>query len=165
MSDQQLWKIADEYLELSSMLDDGDDEAVKNTLELVDHNLQDKIDNICNLISAWTATEETLSNEIKRLQARRKLFENRKQRLKGYLLFQIKRLNKPSVETEHWSVRVQKGRESLVVDDINQIPDKYLKVTTTVDKTLLKRDADAMHEKMECAGFHMERGEDYVVIK
>ena len=159
---QTLYDISQEYLELSSLLDSEDDEAVRNTLELVEHNLGEKVDNICGLLIDWSDTEDTIAAEIKRLQDRKKVYANRRQRLKNYLKFELERLNKPSLETDLHTVSVRKGSESVVVDDIDLIPDKYVKVVRTADKAALKK---AGTGRPILAGWHLERGDSYVVIK
>lgn len=162
MDDRTLWQLSDAWIELEAMLDEDDDEAVRNTIELIEGSLQDKVDSICRLIASWTAAEESFNEEIKRLQARKKAFGNRKKRLKDYLKYNLQRLNKPSLETDFYTVRVQQGRESIVIDNIEMIPEKYIKVKKEADKTALKAD---MEEGREYAGFHVERGDDIVVIK
>jgi CxxC motif-containing protein len=142
-------------------LEDVPDEVIRDTLESIDGTLAEKIDAIAGLLNAWQRHEEGIAEEIKRLQNRKAVFGNRSKRLREYLLFQMKRLNNPKVETDLHTVSVRGGIDHVVIDNEELIPETYFKVVRMLNKTKLK----AALKEGQVVGAHLEKGEDFVVVK
>ena len=65
---------------------------------------------------------------------------------------------------EHVTASLRKGSESVDIDDLESIPDEYVKVEVkeTPDKTAIKRDLKA---GIEINGVSLKRGATTIVIK
>lgn len=164
MVKKTLRDLVHEHLELEELLDDPEipDEAIRDTLEATEGLMADKIDAIGKLIRHWSSLDEGLKDEIQRLQGRRRMFANRVGRLKGYLLYALGRLNEPRVETGMFTVRVQRGQEVAVIDDLELIPAELVEVAVEPRKAEIKAQLKA---GSTVPGAHLERGADYVVIR
>ena len=156
-----LKELISQLLDVEGMDGELDDETIRDTLDGIEGTLSVKIDAIAGLMSSWSQTEDVIAAEIRRLQNRKRMFGNRRDRLKEYLRYQLSRLNQSTVETDLHTVFLRKGAMRVVVDDLEALPEDYQRVTVEADKSGLKsalKDADI-------PGAHLERGPDYVVIK
>ena len=142
-------------------IEDVPDEVIGDTLESIDGTLADKIDAIAGLLNTWKRHEAGIAEEIRRLQDRKATFGNRTRRLKEYLLFQLRRLNNPKLETDLHTVSIRKGVESVCVDDQDLLPPDFIKIERSVRKAELK----AALKEGPVDGAHLERGPEYVVVK
>ena len=107
---------------------------------------------------------DALSNEIKRLQARKKVFENRKARLREYLLYNMEKSGITKIECPQFTASLRKGVESVEIQDQNSLPDEYvsIEVIEKADKSAIKRDLKA---GKEIKGATLVRGANTIVIK
>lgn len=156
----KLYEISDEVRLIERMLEeeDVDQESFLAALDGLNEERDAKIANIGLLVKELRSDVDARKFVIKRLQEKNKAADNRIEWLKNYIMSHI---DKP-VKTPLVSVYKQAGRESIVIDDIDQIPEKFIKVEKSVDKTALKKDVE---EGFEYAGFHIAQGNDSIVIK
>ena len=166
MNDKHLWELTDDFLAVQDMLDDPgeDQEAINDTLEAIHDTLEDKVNGVCFYIQAQVNSMAEIDAEIRRLQERKKMFDNRRERMRAYLQHHVSRLNDKKVETALHSVRIQRGRDSIVEDDLSLIPKKYIKTKESLDKTLLMQDAKK-NEMTSGPGWHIKAGDPVMVIK
>ena len=97
----------------------------------------EKIENIACLVKNLDSDVEALKQEENKLAKRRKVRENRSKRLKEFLIFACNGEKYKGVRAD---VGFRKST-SVVIDDIDKIPDKYVRVSTTYepDKQILKK--------------------------
>lgn len=160
---QTLYEITDDIQDVLDMLDDPDipDEAIHNTLEGLEHSLGDKLDAIAALVEKWKSQAERVDKEAQRLVARKRVLNNRAQRLKGYALFHLTKLNKSTLETDLHNFTVRKGAERVVVDDVDGLPDMLVRVERTPLKGEIR---DALRQGADLPA-HLERGKPSLIIK
>lgn len=150
-----------QLLDVEEMEGEVDDQTLHDTLDGIEGTMGGKIDAIAGLCASWAQREDVIAEEIRRLQKRKRAFQGRRERLKGYLAYQLGRLNKPSFETDLHTVSLRKGRVSVVVDDVDALPAEYQQVKVEADKNKLK--AALAEDAVE--GAHLETGDPYVVIR
>lgn len=80
-----LYELTQQYADLLT-LDIDDEEAVRDTLEALDGEIKDKVENIAKVLSELAGDVETLKSEIDRLTARKKATEHKIKWLKDYLI-------------------------------------------------------------------------------
>lgn len=85
-----------------------------------------------------TAMADSIANEIKALQARKKSLESRNEWLKNYLTSCLDAVGKTQFETA--KVRLSFRKSQQVIADPERVPVEYLRKKTTVDvdKTAIK---------------------------
>lgn len=93
--------------------------------------MRGKVDSYGALMTHLNTYADNLKTEEKRLYERRKVFENRVQRLKDMAYESMKRLNVKKLEGERHTLSICKagGKQALNIKvDVSQIPDKYIEI-------------------------------------
>ena len=162
----QLYKISESILELQAIETEGEqtlEEAIQNSLAELEMNFYEKVDATTKLINQINADVITVDNEIKRLQDRKKHFNNQVTSIKGYLLNEMEKLEKKSVKTDLFTLTSVKGREKVIIDIESDLPTEYVKIkmTEAPDKAALLK---ALKEG-EISGCHLERSDNSLKIK
>lgn len=161
-----LYTIKEEIAALQSMETDGDlslEEAIHNSLDDLNIEFNEKIDNIVKLNQSIENDVLLINAEIKRLTDRKNKFNDRIDSMKKYILKNMDELNKKSVKTPLFSVTSVKGRDKLIIDNESEIPSDYIsiKVIESPDKkALLKAYKDG-----EIKGCHVEQSDNTLRIK
>ena len=111
-------------------------EEMSKELDALEIAKEKKIGNICRYYKSLNAEAEMIKNEEKNLSDRRKVTENKAQRLKDYLSAMLDgEKYSDSVSKVSW-----KSSKSVIVTDQNDVPAIYTKTikTVSVDKMLVK---------------------------
>lgn len=131
----RLYDIAEEYKEkydaLMDMFSDEevDEQTIRDTLEAIGVEFEDKADNYAKFIRELEAGASVLKAEEERLFKRRKTLENRSQWLKRELEANMRFTGKTKFRTDLFSFNIQKngGLQPLVIDGVlEDIPDRFL---------------------------------------
>lgn len=102
-----------------------------------------------------------IKNQQEQLATQKLLVENKIARLEKVILEEMKRggVQKQSIGNATYSWR--KGRESVIVPDVDALPDDFVRFKKEADKTKLKE-----YLRNNKANFaSIETGEDYLVVK
>ena len=123
-----LFELTDEYMQLLDMLDDPeiDEQTLKNTMEAIDGEIEDKADGYAKVIADITATADGLKTQIDRLTERKRAIENNVKRMKQVLQNAMEATGKTKFKTELFSFNIQKNPPSVEIADDVKLPDKYL---------------------------------------
>ena len=113
-----------------------------------------KIENIALWIKNLLSDAEELDREKKKLADRQRISENKAKSLKEYL---SRFVNGEKFKTPRVSISWRKS-ESVSVDDINSVPDKFLKYSDPApDKTAIKK---AIKSGEDVPGAHLIEGKN-----
>lgn len=157
-----LYEISEDMRFLQSIADDpeADLEAVKDTLEGVEMEFEDKAQNIAFICKNDDAMIEGIDKEIARLTARKNSYKNHKKWLYGYLESCMRATGKLKFKTALFSFGIQKngGKKPLVLDvSPEELPFEYQRVKVEADGDRLRSLLDSGEE---CKYAHYEeRGE------
>lgn len=157
-----LYELTGDYLLLKQMLEDedADEQAVKDTLESIDSEIEIKADNYAKIIQEFEGVVEMLANEQKRLQARKTKLQNSIEKLKSDLTAAMISTGKKKFKTDLFSFNIQKngGQLPVIVDvDTSMLPDDYVIISEKPD---LKAIGTYLQTHPECKWAHYgERGE------
>lgn len=158
-----LYEITGNYLELINMMSDEniDQEMIKDTLESIEGDFEEKADNYAKIIKNLESEIAALKEEENRLALRRKSRENNIELLKNNLEAAMKAMNKPKFKTLLFNFSISKngGKAPLKIDvPVGLIPIQYFKERTEKDlnNDLIRNDLDA--GKINFAHYE-ERGE------
>ena len=123
----KLYEITGMYLQLMEMMEDPDidPDLIQDSMESLDGDLETKAENIGMMIRNYEATYDAVDAEIKRLQARKKMWGNNISRLKKYLKQSMTVMDKKTLRTAKFTFSVKSGSYSVVVDDQDQVPDQF----------------------------------------
>lgn len=158
----KLYELTGDMKELERL--DIDSETLSDTLDGIVCEFKDKAVAILSFAENMNSDIDALNNEIKRLQARKKVFENRKARLREYLLYNMEKSGITKIECPKFTASLRKGVESVEIQDQSLIPDEYVEVEVTekADKAAIKRDLKA---GKEINGVTLKRGATTITIK
>lgn len=125
-------------LELSKLeaLASGDgeltQEMIADTLEGIEGMLEDKFDATMSVIRNFDSKAEACKKESARLSERKKHWDRQTFALKKYLLECLITSNRMTFKTALNTFTARKGSDSLVVDNIDLIPDEFVESFTEV---------------------------------
>lgn len=158
----KLYELTGALADLSSM--DLNDEAVKNSLEAIQGDFNDKAIAIIKLTENMTADTTAIDAEIDRLKARKQVIENRKKSLREYLLHNMEACNITKIECPLFTASLRKGVESVEIEDQSKLPDEFVtvEVVTKPDKNLIKAKLKAGED---VPGATLKRGATTLTIK
>lgn len=154
-----LYELNNQLLELLMMAEDPDveEDVLKDTMEAVEGEIEVKADGYAKVIRQLEADKAGIKAEKDRLDKRAKAIDGNISRMKAALQVSMELCEKPKFKTELFSFNIQNNPVSCVVDDsvdINQIPEEYLKITKTINKTALK---EAIQNGQEFDYAHLEQ--------
>lgn len=156
----QLYKLKDQYNELQSM--DFDPQVFNDTLEALDGEISDKAQNIGFVNANMTAKIEAIDNEIKRLQAMKKIEQNKQNSLKDYLRNNMEQMGIKKIECDLFSITLRKPVDVVSIDNPDEVPRDFYKVVESIDKALIKK---ALKDGHEVKGASLKAGKPGLLIK
>lgn len=139
----KLYEITEAYRNIEMLLNDADndDDLVLFNSALIDiqGRLEDKVENIVNLIKNSDADIKALKEEEQRLNKKRKALENKIQSMKDYVLDSLVATGTESIKYPTFKVSIKENPESIKVTDISKIPhDYFVPQDPKLDKRALK---------------------------
>lgn len=126
----KLYEITEDFERLREMaLDpDVDPEAIRDTMEAIEADFEDKADGYAKVIRMLETDEAGLDAEIKRLQARKSAVSGNKGRIKDALEKAMRQTGKTKFKTLLFSFGIQKNPPSVAILKEDSIPIDYLVV-------------------------------------
>lgn len=165
-----LYEIVGQYRELADLANDPDceltHEAIAATLEGVEGEFNEKAKKVGFLINSVSSNIDVIDTEIKRLQERKKIIENRDKNIRDYLKKNMEALEISRISCDLFDITLAKGRNSVIIDDEKKIPPEFVSVKSELvpdKKALLK--AMTGDDAKEIEGAHIQRGESTIRIK
>lgn len=126
----KLYEITEDFERLREMaLDpDVDPEAIRDTMEAIEADFEDKADGYAKVIRMLETDEDGLDAEIKRLQARKSAVSGNKGRIKDALEKAMRQTGKTKFKTLLFSFGIQKNPPSVAILKEDSVPIDYLVV-------------------------------------
>ncbi|MBO6015346.1 MAG: siphovirus Gp157 family protein [Oscillospiraceae bacterium] len=153
-----LYELTGQYLELLTLAEDpdADEQAVSDTLEGLEGEIEEKADGYAKVIKTMQAEADAIKTEAARLQERARLLESRSDYLKNRLKYAMELTGKAKIKTTLFSFGIQKNPPSVVLETDN-IPEQFLiPQPPKVDKTAIKQAITDGHDLSGIA--HLEQG-------
>lgn len=143
--------------------DDLPIEAIKDTLDGIEGEFNDKALKIVDVISSVEGDIAQIDAEIDRLTARKKTIANRNQSIRDYLQNNMEACGITKIECPLFTITLAAGRDIVVIDNEDELPDEYITVKTSTapdKKELLKALKNGA-----VAGAHIEKSKSSLRIK
>lgn len=132
-----LYEVTGNMLALQELLEDEfDEETIKDTLEAVQGEYEDKLESYCKIIKNLEADDTAIKNEIDRLSAKRKQLKKSVEYLKNNMFESMKATDTKKVKGQLFTVSIQKngGKLPVIVDvPTEELPDELVKVVESPD--------------------------------
>lgn len=143
-----LYNLTEQYKQLLAMAeDDGIDMAAfADTLEAIEGEIEDKLDNYAVIINSMSTDVDQIKAEENRLANMRRSIEQKQKKMKQVMLYMMTTTNAKKIKTDRYTFTVAKNPETLVIDDpyLENYPIEYLiPQDPTLDKAKLKADLKA----------------------
>lgn len=135
-----LYELTAEYKELLEMAEEQNltQADIKDTLEGMDYEFEDKADGYAKVLRSLDGKEEAISSEIKRLTEMKKVVANNKKAIKQNLENAMIETGKTKFKTTLFSFEIQKNPASVRIKDESLVPEEYrIKQPDKIDKKLL----------------------------
>jgi len=143
-----LYELRGEYELLLDMASDPDvdPEVLRDTMEGIEGQIEDKADGYAMVMKELEAQEAAIKTEVDRLNARRLAISNNIHHMKLRLQETMMATGKTKFKTTLFSFNIAKNPPSLVIDKPEEIPEEYLipqapKVDTAGIKAAIKAGA------------------------
>ena len=157
-----LYKLTENYAgkieQLIDALESGNEISLDESVKMLDlqDDIKTKIVNIAKYVKSIEGESKTIAAEIARLNAAKKSRENKIARLKEVSLYAMELLKIESINDPIMPVKIVKNAGySVSVENVQSLPDKFLKITYAADKRAL---LDAMGEQ-EIDGVTYHKGQ------
>ncbi|EDW2260597.1 siphovirus Gp157 family protein [Salmonella enterica subsp. enterica] len=158
--------IAANIAKLKSLVESGEFtvEDIADTQEGDELALGDKMDGIAGVSREIEGERNMLIEEVKRLNARIKTCDNKIKNLKSYALLSMLTAGLKTLKTTFNTFSVRKGSVSVVIDNVDQLPDELVDVATVVapDKKKIK---EAIEAGTDVKGAHLEIGAESLQVR
>lgn len=158
----KLYELAVQHQKLLSLdgSDDVPEEVIRDTLEGLEGEIQDKAHSIAKMIRNLEAESDAITAEAKALEQRSKRVARRADELRNYLLFQLQAVGMPSIRYAEFTVAVKDNPAAVIVNDDAEVPEQYMvqpePPPPRPDKKALKK---ALESGAEIRGVWLERGQ------
>ena len=136
-----LYEVTGEYKAVMEMAEDGetDPQVITDTLESIAGEIEVKADGYAKIIKMLDIQAKGIKSEEERLANMRKSLENNIARMKKSLETSMIETGNKKFKTPLFSFNIQKNPPNLVIDDFDNIPDKFLiQQPPKIDNKLLK---------------------------
>lgn len=159
----KLYELTGMYAQLERVGDEFDEQAVKDTLEGIQGEIEDKADNIASLIKNLMADVKMLKEEADTLTARAKSKQKQIDWYKTYLLDNLSSAGIGKVETARNVISIKKSPAKVMFDDETKFiswatldHEEFIRQKEPeIDKTSVK---EALKNGKEIPGAWLEQG-------
>lgn len=158
-----LYEISDTYKQVQFMLEkDLDNEELKQALDNIEGDFEEKADNIAKVIRHLTATENALKEEEKRLAERRRTISNNIKSTKEYLKYNMEVLDKKNFDTDLFKFYIKNNRQTVKYEEGAILPEEYYitEEVKTINKELVESD---LKEGVWIEGAKLDRTQSLVI--
>lgn len=123
----KLYELATNFRNILELVEDDsiDFETIQIALQAVEADIAVKAENIVKLDASLKGDEEAVKAEIKRLTARKKAIENRRESFRKYLKEQLEAINIKKIKCGVFNISVKDNPPALEIEDEKLIPAKY----------------------------------------
>lgn len=123
-----IYDLTNSYLDLLALAENGeaDPEAIRDTMEGIEGELEDKAENYAKVFTQMIADAEALKTEEERIHNRRTAIENNVKRMKDILQQMMEITGKTKFKTNLFSFNIQNNPPSVEIAEDANIPEVFL---------------------------------------
>ena len=122
-----LYELTGQYLALMEIAEEADPDILRDTLEALDGEIEEKADNYAKVIKNLEGQADVLDKEIERLQGKKKGISNSIKSIKGNLERCMINTGKRKFKTTLFSFGIQKNPPTVSVVNEAAIPENFWK--------------------------------------
>lgn len=156
----KLYDLTQNYLNILELEDQLPEELLKEALENVEGDLQEKYENIGKLLAEIDASIAALKSEEDRLHEKRKVMENKKASIKDYAFRNLKLLNIPKLQTPLFAYSIKRNPGSVNIVNEELIPAEYYVTKFELSKKLM---LEKLKNGEEVPGAELQQSESLMI--
>jgi hypothetical protein len=158
----KLYEIANDYAKLLD--EDLEPELIADTLEGMEGELKDKIEQLLAICKNETGYAERLKEEAKSFNERAAATLNRVERIQEYISLALSTAGLKKIRAGIHQVTIRSPSESVEIVDSSALPAKFVEYETTIkpDKLAIKHELKAGHQ---IPGAQLKIGKPSLLIK
>ena len=143
-----LYKLAENYNCVMQMIEDDemDVTTLTDTLESIEASIEVKASNVVYLVKNLDAYSVGIETEIKRLQAKQKAVQAKRDSIKEFLFTQLESMGMTEIKTNIATIKQVNNPPSVLLSDESVIPAKYqtiIPASYKISKTEIAKDLKA----------------------
>lgn len=161
----KLYELSEQYQqlqELSALDDDDMAMAIRDTVEGIEGQFDDKAIDLVKYTRNMDTDIEAVDAEIKRLQSRKRVMQNKKEALKDYLRDNMGRTGIMKIECPLFTINYVPAQDIVDVTDADSVPDEYVQIERKPKKADIKA---ALKEGKEIEGVRLVPGKASIRIR
>lgn len=149
----RLYDIASAYRSLQDQLDAAETpeemkETLRDTLESLSGDFEEKAENMAALIAENTATVEGCKAEIERLSRKAARLQAQNDSIKKYLMTEMQYTGQKKVKAGTWQISIARngGKAPILWSeqiDLRQVPEEFIKTTQSIDANAVRAALEA----------------------
>jgi len=161
----QLYALSEHHQKLQQLIEQDEIpiEQLQDTFDLIEGEFNDKAVALVFVVNNVSSDVAEIDAEIKRLQDRKRTFENKQKQLREYLRSNMESSGIMKIESPLFSITLAAGRDIAVIDDESKLPENLVTVKTT--STPDKREILAALKGGDVPGAHLEKSKTSLRIK
>ncbi|HBM3275522.1 TPA: siphovirus Gp157 family protein [Klebsiella oxytoca] len=158
----KLYEIANDYAKLLD--EDLEPDLIADTLEGMEGELKDKIEQLLAICKNETGYAERLKEEAKSFNERAAATLNRVERIQEYISLALSTAGLKKIRAGIHQVTIRSPSESVEIVDSSALPAKFVEYETTIkpDKLAIKHELKAGHQ---IPGAQLKIGKPSLLIK
>ncbi|MBW9380651.1 hypothetical protein FHB81_25465, partial [Escherichia coli] len=126
----KLYEIANEYAKL--MDSDLEPEMIADTIEGMEGEFTDKIEQLLSVIKNESGYAERLKEEAKSLNERAAVIQNKIDSIMAYIASSLEMVGKKKIRAGIHQVTIRKPSETVEIIDSSALPPEYVEFETTI---------------------------------
>lgn len=158
----KIYEITERYMKVLDLMENEelDSEMLKDTLEGIDVEFEEKAENYCKVLKHLEGDIEILDKAEKDISEKKKRIKNNMDGLKNVLYKTMKEIGKTKIKGNIFTLAIQKngGKLPIMINvPIEELPDDMIKIKKLADKDKIR---EYLENNEECAfACFEERGE------
>ena len=147
---QPLYEIKQELVSLQNLINEADSpdetliEAFNDTMEGIQLSFEEKAQNVVGFMNNVGANLDSIDNEIKRLQAKKRSITNKQEWFKNYLRTNMADAGISKIECPLFTISLAKPGKAVQITDDSLLPEDLVRVVVTKSP-----DKDAIKKRLE----------------
>lgn len=129
MSNVTLYELTDRWRALEALADSDElpPDVIRDTLDALEGELQEKATNVAMFIRNLESTADQIDAAAAKMKQRAERLRKRGESLNAYLLLNMQVTGITKIESPWFTLAVRKNPPAVVIDDASQIPEAYLR--------------------------------------
>jgi hypothetical protein len=166
----RLYELVGQYRSLEALesSDDLPPELIRDTLEGLQGQLQEKATNVALFVRNLESVADAIDDAAETMRLRGARLRKRAQSLQDYLLFNMQSAGITKVESPFFTLTVKKNQATVVIDNEKLIPAEYMRAPQPAPPPLPVPDkpaiAKAIKDGVEVPGAHSEQRERLEIV-